>query len=273
VIDGEFLSEQPLNALAHGAAANLEVIIGANRDECAFWPLSPEALNVPSRECLGHKIAETQEEVVGRMVWEIAGMPGVLRSQPQGLRAYLERLFLAYDAEYEANPFDLGENRNSSSPLQWLQDTMISDFAFVACAHLISERLACPGNAQAAYRYQFNGYGGQGDAVHGAELELLLSLDTLLIALTRFEWFLLERTRTVDDGSASSTFSAVDLNPPSSSSSSPDPSVSLWRWQSVQAHLHASPDKRARATPGDPASHPCCRHKPQAALPPWPRQA
>merc|ERR1712232_573017 len=111
------------------------------------------------------------------MMWEIAGMPKVLRASPDELRTHIDGLVEAYEEERLLDPFGLGPTGNASSAAQWLMDTMSSDFAFLAATELISQRLTLPGGCAKVFRYQFNGYGGKGDAFHSMELLLLQGED------------------------------------------------------------------------------------------------
>ncbi len=86
---------------------------------------------------------------------------------------HIDRLAEAYEEERSLDPFGLGPTGNAAHAAQWLMDTMSSDFAFIAATALISERLARPGGSAKVFRYQFNGYGGKGDAFHSMELLLL----------------------------------------------------------------------------------------------------
>lgn len=170
VLDGEYLIEQPLDALLHGAAADLEVLIGSNRDEDGFIPISPEFPNFPRPGCYGARCQGGHEGVVARMAWELAGMPGALGDSPEELRGRIARVAESYEKERASDAFGLGPAGNAvaGDVDQWLLDTMSSDMAFIAYTHLAAERLAQPGRCKRVFRYQFNGYGGIGNAFHGA---------------------------------------------------------------------------------------------------------
>jgi len=163
VLDGELLAEQPLDALARGAAGHLRVIVGGNREECAFSTLE------------GSFGAELQSsgslhEVVERLAWELAGAP-LLRSAPPGLLKGRAELLLAdYQAEL---PPGLRSGSAPGDAAQWLLDAAASDFGFLAAVQLVAGRLAQPGGSARVFRYQFEGYGGAG-GFHAAELPLVL---------------------------------------------------------------------------------------------------
>jgi len=179
VVDGVLLSEPPLEALQRGVAAHLDIIVGGNRDEDAAKPPAAEGW-WPDNYGLRLRETEGRHEVVHRMAWEVAGMPRLLQASPQHILARVEALVTAYDAEREADVFGLGLCGNATSEEQWLHDSMASDFSFLAAVLLIAERLALPGCSRRVFRYQFNGYGGRGDAFHAAELPLLLGEDSAL---------------------------------------------------------------------------------------------
>lgn len=160
VVDGELLKERPLNALAHGVAEHLSFIIGTNREE-AFWK--------PEDESLGCRVEEL-EALIRRFTWEIAGVPALVRAQPEELVRTVRALVAYYEQEFQAS------EQVAPSKVQWLQDRMTSDFRFTVPELLVSERLARPGavGCLQVYRYQFNGVRGRGDGLHGAELPLML---------------------------------------------------------------------------------------------------
>jgi len=179
VVDGELLQEPPLQALFHGVAAGLDVVIGGNREEDAAIPAAGEG---PLPENYGVRLPEGEgrEEVLRRMAWELAGMPALLHARPHELRARAAELAAAYEAESAADVYGLGPCGRAASEEQWLLDTMASDFSFLAAVLLIAERLARPGCAGRVFRYQFNGYDDRGDAFHAAELPLLMGEDSAL---------------------------------------------------------------------------------------------
>ncbi|CAK0832629.1 unnamed protein product, partial [Prorocentrum cordatum] len=76
VVDGELLLEQPLDALARGVAARLEVIVGGNRDEDADVPPRLRGAQ-PLMQSYGTRLppGEGRAQVVQRAACEIAGMP------------------------------------------------------------------------------------------------------------------------------------------------------------------------------------------------------
>lgn len=186
VIDGEYLIEQPLDALVHGAASELDIMIGSNRDEDAWLPKSPSELQVPAAGSFGVLIQGGMTELYRRLEWEIAGMPGVLDYTEQQLHALVEDLLHSYDSELQEHRrtfSNVEHTKNavcavtpcgSRSREQWLFDRISSDLAFVACTNLVAERMARPGGSRRVFRYQFNGYSGKGDAFHGRELQLVL---------------------------------------------------------------------------------------------------
>lgn len=176
-LDGEFMVEQPLDALARGAAAELEVVVGGNRDEDAFVPKSAEEPDQPARGSFGPRV-RSMDEVCRRMAWEIAGMPGCLRETAEALRSRVEKLVAAYEVERSRDLYGLGPCGNADCPEQWLMDTMSSDMAFLTAVHLIAERLAVPGCSKKVYRYQFNGFGGK-RATHGSEMEMVCGEDSV----------------------------------------------------------------------------------------------
>lgn len=175
VIDGVLFQETPLNALVNQVAGHLDLIVGTNREEDAAIPPLLEK-NPHIMPCFGQRLPadEGKREITQRMAWEIAGMPMVLSEPPELLMSIAEGLLVAYETECSRDIYGLGSCGHAASKEQWLLDTMISDFSFIAAAHLISERLALPGMCQKVFRYQFNGYDGRGDAFHAAELPLLL---------------------------------------------------------------------------------------------------
>eukprot|EP00929_Paragymnodinium_shiwhaense_P039321 TRINITY_DN20671_c0_g1_i1.p1 TRINITY_DN20671_c0_g1~~TRINITY_DN20671_c0_g1_i1.p1 ORF type:complete len:614 (+),score=120.49 TRINITY_DN20671_c0_g1_i1:37-1842(+) len=174
VLDGELLLDQPLNALRNGVAAHLDIVVGGNRDEDAWMP-SPSDPERQHPDCYGIKLDDGpggREEVIQRLVWEIAGMPATAQASAQELRGHLECLVAAYEEERAADVYQIGPQGTALSPEQWLMDVMLSDFSFLAAVHLITTRLALPGCSRSVYRYQFNGFDGAGDAFHAAELQL-----------------------------------------------------------------------------------------------------
>lgn len=152
----------PLNALAHGQAAHLEIMIGSNRDEDAFMLESGNTALIDLCLCVGARhtwkphpesfgtwiMDDDREEVIRRMMWEVAGMPKVLQSSAGEIRALIEHLVEAYEEERSLDPFGIGPTGNAAHAAQWLMDTMSSDFAFHAATVLISERLARPGGCK-----------------------------------------------------------------------------------------------------------------------------
>lgn len=176
-LDGDFMAEQPLNALARGVAAELEVIVGGNRDEDAFVPKSATEPNKPADGSYGPRV-RSKDEVCRRMAWEIAGMPGCLHETAEELRGHVDKLVAAYEEERSRDLYGLGPNGNADCPEQWLIDTMSSDMAFLSAVHLIAERLAAPGCSKKVYRYQFNGFGGK-RATHGSEMEMVCGEDSV----------------------------------------------------------------------------------------------
>lgn len=190
VVDGELLEEPPLDALLHGVAAHLDIIIGGNREEDAA---PPHGAKGALHQNFGIQLAKNEghAEIVNRMAWELAGMPRLLQASPGQLQSEAARLVSAYDEERRADVFGLGPHGRASSPEQWLLDTMASDFSFLAAVLLVSERLALPNACSRVFRYQFNGHGGRGDAFHAAELELLMGEEHKMIAgskKVRDEW-------------------------------------------------------------------------------------
>lgn len=181
VIDGELLLERPLDALARGTASHLEIIIGANRDEDAFdsenggfgkMVLDWDMLGMPD-----HVRQALRRDFVGSISWEIAGAPKVAQAQPDELRRCVEQLLKAYEEERLEDNRSVGPCGQAASAAQWLQDSLLTDFGFLAMTLLIAERLARPGGAAGVFRYQFEGYSGNG-AIHAAELELMLGEDS-----------------------------------------------------------------------------------------------
>jgi len=168
VVDGEFLEEPPLKALARGVARHLDIIVGGNKQENGFRAASEED---PEHGCdgsCGRYVSqdEPREEMVQRLAWEIAGCPALLDKPFKDVKEVIETQVLpAYEEE-------LGEGK--SSP-QLLNDAIASDFSFLAKVHLISQRLAKSGCSRSLFRYQFDGYRGC-DAFHGSELPLLLGV-------------------------------------------------------------------------------------------------
>eukprot|EP00434_Breviolum_minutum_P014872 symbB.v1.2.013111.t1/scaffold921.1/size152096/7 len=168
VVDGEFLEEPPLKALARGVARHLDIIVGGNKQENGFRAASEED---PEHGCdgsCGRYVSEDEprEEMVQRLAWEIAGCPALVDKPFKDVKEVIETQVLpAYEEE-------LGEGK--SSP-QLLNDVIASDFSFLAKVHLISQRLAKSGCSRSLFRYQFDGYRGC-DAFHGSELPLLLGV-------------------------------------------------------------------------------------------------
>jgi len=178
VIDGVLFPEPPLNALVNQVAAHLEIIVGTNREEDAATPthLVGKPQVMPSfGMCL--PAGEGKQEILQRLAWEIAGMPKVLSEPPETLLSTIRTLVSVYEIEQGKDVYRLGPQAHAASEEQWLLDTMISDFSFIAASVLISERLAMPGACRKVFRYQFNGYDDRGDAFHAAELPLLLGED------------------------------------------------------------------------------------------------
>lgn len=168
VVDGEFLQEPPLKALASGVARHLDIIVGGNKQENGFRAFSEEE---PERGCdgsCGRYVSpdEPREEMVQRLAWEIAGCPALLKTPFKDVKNVIDAKVLpAYEEE-------LGEGK--SSP-QLLNDAIASDFSFLAKVHLISQRLSKSRCSRSLFRYQFDGYRGC-DAFHGSELPLLLGV-------------------------------------------------------------------------------------------------
>eukprot|EP00435_Cladocopium_sp_Y103_P028366 s1320_g7.t1 len=168
VVDGEFLQEPPLKALASGVARHLDIIVGGNKQENGFRAFSEEE---PERGCdgsCGRYVSpdEPREEMVQRLAWEIAGCPALLNRPFKDVKKVIDTKVLpAYEEE-------LGEGK--SSP-QLLNDAIASDFSFLAKVHLISQRLSKSRCSRSLFRYQFDGYRGC-DAFHGSELPLLLGV-------------------------------------------------------------------------------------------------
>lgn len=176
-LDGEFMIEQPLDALARGAAAELEVIVGGNRDEDAFVPKSAAEPDKPARGCFGPRV-RSKDDVCRRLAWEIAGMPGCVHETAEELCSRVDNLMSAYEEERSRDLYGLGPSGNADCPEQWLMDTVSSDMAFLTAVHLIAERLAVPGSSKRVYRYQFNGFGGK-RATHGSEMEMVCGEDSV----------------------------------------------------------------------------------------------
>lgn len=176
VVDGDLLTEQPLDALARGVAGHLDIIVGCNRDEGSFYP--PEnggygtlVLDWHMTGMPEHVRQALRTGFVKRMTWELAGMPAVLNEQPAELRRRIEILMRAYELEWTLLTDRKADEERSFA--QWLQDRMATDFGFGAATALIAERLARDGGAKKVFRYEFQGFGGQG-GIHAAELELML---------------------------------------------------------------------------------------------------
>jgi len=164
VLDGEFMVEEPLNALCHGSAADLRVIVGANREEL-------------NGTC---KIDEHgREEVLQRICWELVGAPALRGATTSQLRERAEALASAYDQERLADPWVRGRTVKTPGPEQWLHDTAFSDFSHISSALMIAKRLAASGGSKAVYAYQFLGYGGEG-ASHASEFQLCLGEEDVL---------------------------------------------------------------------------------------------
>lgn len=178
VIDGVLFQEPPLNALVHKVAAHLEIIVGSNREEDAATPIPLQGKpQVMPSYGLRLPAGEGKQEILQRLAWEIAGMPKVLSEPADTLISTMRVLVGAYEKEQSKDVYGLGPQARADSEEQWLLDTVISDFSFIAASHLISERLTSPGACQNVFRYQFNGYDDRGDAFHAAELPLLLGED------------------------------------------------------------------------------------------------
>jgi hypothetical protein len=131
VVDGDFLEEMPLDALLHGVASHLEVIIGANREEDGYLPAPVTTLQHgfacclglraerPDPGCCGTQIFRNDyEEVIVRMMWEIAGMPKIRNSSSDEVRAHIVRLVENYEEERLSDPFGLGPTGNASHASQ-----------------------------------------------------------------------------------------------------------------------------------------------------------
>merc|ERR1719296_171972 len=126
--------EEPLNALCHGSAADLRVIVGANREEL-------------NGTC---KIDEHgREEVLQRICWELVGAPALRGATTSQLRERAEALASAYDQERLADPWVRGRTVKTPGPEQWLHDTAFSDFSHISSALMIAKRLAASGGSKA----------------------------------------------------------------------------------------------------------------------------
>lgn len=174
VVDGQFLLQQPMQALYEGAAAHLEIIVGSNRDEGAFWPLSEDTPGVASWDSLNSRILDHTEDVAHRFLWEIAGTPGSAGAE---VSQHVEQILVAYQAERLKDYYGLGPTGNSCSTVQWMQDAIASDMISGVICSLITKRTSRPNCSRRTHRYQFNGYSGVGNALHGAELPLTLGED------------------------------------------------------------------------------------------------
>lgn len=176
IIDGELFEEQPLEALFHKVAAHLDVIVGGNREEDA---VEPSEKVEPIEWTYGVELSEGEgyQAVVQRMAWEIVGMPTILRASSEHVLRLVDEVAQRYEKERMLDIYGLGPCGRAGSKEQWLHDTMMTDFSFLAKAYLIAERLAEPGACRRVFRYQFNGYDDRGDGFHAAELCLLFGED------------------------------------------------------------------------------------------------
>eukprot|EP00929_Paragymnodinium_shiwhaense_P070073 TRINITY_DN35450_c0_g1_i1.p1 TRINITY_DN35450_c0_g1~~TRINITY_DN35450_c0_g1_i1.p1 ORF type:complete len:586 (-),score=124.06 TRINITY_DN35450_c0_g1_i1:338-2095(-) len=239
VVDGEFLTEQPLEALAAGAAKDLEIIIGCTRDEDAG----------------AARVEGNGEDLLPRLAWELAGMPGLLGEPAERISELCSALIAEYKKEVAADVWSLGECGNSGTAVQYLQDIIMSDVSFITATELMAERLRQPGCTKKLFRYQFQGFGSrsiakrEATARHSSEMCMCYGDDRQQLRKGRWE----VRTQWLDSWSAfmrrgdPNTEEIAGAWKPFDGSGS-----SIFSWDGVDGWLAATPelDKRCglRAT-------------------------
>jgi len=159
IIDGDLLDMQPLDSLAAGRSHDVDVIIGYSREENGYGSQG------------GGKV-EVREEVLRRLMWELAGTGSLAAAAAAGwdreeVRECARWLVSEYEAELQ------GSSGNASSQEQWLWDMISTDLGFGSTAQLLTETLAMQGPTRRVWRYSFDGFDGS-CAYHTFELELLL---------------------------------------------------------------------------------------------------
>jgi len=195
VVDGELLTDLPLDAFHAGVANHLSFIVGGNRDEDVWKSVSDSRPNVPDPQSYGTRVKD-KEEVLRRIEWEIAGMPGLRGLSETEVQAKVGTIARAYEVERAERSVQQEDALASSliggmdtacrsallevtalantTDAQWLEDRVATDFSFLGTVKLMADRLSKPGNADKIYRYQFQGYSNKRKATHGSELELML---------------------------------------------------------------------------------------------------
>ncbi len=81
VVDGAFLPEHPLAAVASGAAAGVDLLIGTNRDELTLFGLGNPALMALDEDGVQHWVANAVPDIAA---------PGVIRAYREARRARSE---------------------------------------------------------------------------------------------------------------------------------------------------------------------------------------
>jgi len=125
VVDGRFLPEHPLGAVARGLSAGVDLIIGTNRDELTLWGLSNPSLwsldeagvtrwlataapDIPPEELLhGYREARLgrSESVEPRDMWVSIGSDGIFRWPSLQLAAAHHAPTFVYLFEWESPAF------------------------------------------------------------------------------------------------------------------------------------------------------------------------
>ena len=160
-VDGELLTQHPLDALASGVGRHITLIIGSNREENAFRP-DPHNPEVSAPMTFGAR-THSIEDAVRRCEWFFMGL-GKLKSIG-GKRVVAEKLVATY-CETEAG--DAGAASKDSPQHIW--NRLASDMAFGASTVMVASRQAK--HNPATWSYRFDGFNKR-NAFHGWELGLV----------------------------------------------------------------------------------------------------
>jgi len=164
VVDGELLTDHPLDTLAAGhTARGLEaVIIGSAQGDCGLDGAGAARLG-------------SRGEILRRLRWELCGAPWVARAAQEGwddteLRVATEGIVAACESALQRGEGTTAEEGAPAQPEERLWRAAASGLGS-GVVHLAAERLArlLPGRV---YRYDFAGFGGR-IGLSGAELQLV----------------------------------------------------------------------------------------------------